>query len=140
MSQNLSEKKNTTHLSPTTMAKSIRSKVKRSFRSKKRESGVYAATEAARLQRLNTKLQQTIKGDQGGETDVDPMDAATDNPGWSWFVHLGMLDSSDITLDSLSNFPSHSSRIWEGATLLDSLFPQDDLLIHSPHSQSNSNH
>ncbi|KAI0721843.1 hypothetical protein C8T65DRAFT_629349 [Cerioporus squamosus] len=38
------------------MAKSTRSKVKRHFRAKKREEGVYAATEAARLQRLNMKL------------------------------------------------------------------------------------
>lgn len=38
------------------MAKSTRSKVKRSFRSKKRQSGVYAATEAARLNRLSAKL------------------------------------------------------------------------------------
>ncbi|KAG6378479.1 hypothetical protein JVT61DRAFT_12739 [Boletus reticuloceps] len=42
----------TTH----TMAKSLRSKSKRSFRAKKRESGKYAAAEAARLNRLNTKL------------------------------------------------------------------------------------
>ncbi|KAI9448295.1 hypothetical protein H4582DRAFT_1899777 [Lactarius indigo] len=38
------------------MAKSTRSKVKRAFRAKKRTEGVYAATEAARLQRLNAKL------------------------------------------------------------------------------------
>ena len=40
------------------MAKSTRSKVKRSFRAKKREEGVYAVTEAARLQRLNLKLRK----------------------------------------------------------------------------------
>ncbi|KZP24666.1 hypothetical protein FIBSPDRAFT_856872 [Athelia psychrophila] len=38
------------------MAKSMRSKVKRSHRTKKREDGVYAATEAARLDRLHSKL------------------------------------------------------------------------------------
>jgi len=38
------------------MAKSTRSKVKRAFRAKKRTEGVYAAMEAARLQRLNAKL------------------------------------------------------------------------------------
>lgn len=122
------------------MAKSTRSKVKRSFRNKKRETGVYAATEAARLQRLNLKLQQTIKSKEEGEADADPMEATTDNPGWSWFVRLGMLDPSDITLDNLSNFPIHSSRIWEGATLLDSAFPQDDLLIHTSHPPSVFNH
>ncbi|KAG8218405.1 hypothetical protein J3R82DRAFT_4030 [Butyriboletus roseoflavus] len=38
------------------MAKSLRSKSKRSFRSKKRDSGKYAVAEAARLHRLNAKL------------------------------------------------------------------------------------
>jgi hypothetical protein len=38
------------------MGKSIRSKTKRAFRAKKRTEGVFAAAEAARLQRLNTKL------------------------------------------------------------------------------------
>lgn len=38
------------------MAKSLRSKSKRAFRSKKRESGKYAAAEAARLNRVHAKL------------------------------------------------------------------------------------
>lgn len=38
------------------MAKSIRSKTKRAFRAKKRIDGVYAATHAARLQRLHAKI------------------------------------------------------------------------------------
>jgi len=38
------------------MAKSTRSKAKRSFRAQKRTSGVFAATDAARLQRLSAKL------------------------------------------------------------------------------------
>lgn len=38
------------------MAKSLRSKVKRAFRAKKREEGIYAATHAARLQRLHAKI------------------------------------------------------------------------------------
>ncbi|KIK48785.1 hypothetical protein CY34DRAFT_797941 [Suillus luteus UH-Slu-Lm8-n1] len=46
------------------MAKSTRSKVKRSFRAKKRDEGVYAATEAARLQRLNSKLTAKIDEDE----------------------------------------------------------------------------
>ena len=45
------------------MAKSLRSKVKRAFRSKKRKSGIYAATEAARLDRLNARLLQITKTD-----------------------------------------------------------------------------
>ncbi|KJA24498.1 hypothetical protein HYPSUDRAFT_76348 [Hypholoma sublateritium FD-334 SS-4] len=43
------------------MAKSLRSKVKRSFRNKKRETGVYAAASAARLNRLNAKLIEVTK-------------------------------------------------------------------------------
>ena len=42
------------------MAKSIRSKVKRAFRAKKRVDGVYAATHAARLQRLHEKIDAIV--------------------------------------------------------------------------------
>ncbi|KAJ7276203.1 hypothetical protein B0H12DRAFT_1084116 [Mycena haematopus] len=45
------------------MAKSTRSKVKRSFRSNKRETGIYAATEAARLNRLHAKLSAVVSRD-----------------------------------------------------------------------------
>ncbi|KAG9047831.1 hypothetical protein FS842_000536, partial [Serendipita sp. 407] len=38
------------------MAKSTRSKTKRSFRRAKRDDSVYAATHAARLERLSKKL------------------------------------------------------------------------------------
>ena len=82
------------------MAKSMRSKVKRAFRSKKRKSGVYAATEAARLDRLNEKLLQITKTDTIKEAERDS--------GWCWFACFGLLDSSDITLESLEGFaPSH---------------------------------
>ncbi|KAI0254293.1 hypothetical protein BJV78DRAFT_1121592 [Lactifluus subvellereus] len=68
------------------MAKSTRSKVKRAFRAKKRTEGVFAATEAARLQRLNAKLraitttaaaagedsrQKEKKEQEHGDDDVD---------------------------------------------------------------------
>ncbi|EIW82245.1 hypothetical protein CONPUDRAFT_103177 [Coniophora puteana RWD-64-598 SS2] len=53
------------------MAKSTRSKVKRSFRAKKREEGVYAATEAARLNRLNAKLTTTMKADRDGDVPLE---------------------------------------------------------------------
>jgi len=49
----------------------MRSKVKRTFRSKKRESGVYAATEAARLARLNSKLLQVTKEPANHREDVE---------------------------------------------------------------------
>ena len=38
------------------MAKSLRSKVKRAFRAKKRTDSVYAVTHAARLERLHAKV------------------------------------------------------------------------------------
>lgn len=52
------------------MAKSIRSKVKRSFRNKKREEGVYAATEAARLARLHAKLTAVATNDADGDAPI----------------------------------------------------------------------
>ncbi|KAF8333324.1 hypothetical protein F5887DRAFT_893729 [Amanita rubescens] len=47
------------------MAKSTRSKVKRAYRAKKRETGVYAAAEAARLQKLNDRLARVISSEKG---------------------------------------------------------------------------
>ena len=84
---------------PTTMAKSIRSKAKRSFRAKKREDGIYAATEAARLQRLTTKLAVITSGDADEEV---PQIGKEDMPGWCWLVTLGVLDPDDITAESMA--------------------------------------
>ncbi|KAK0498550.1 hypothetical protein EDD18DRAFT_1158156 [Armillaria luteobubalina] len=53
------------------MAKSLRSKTKRDFRSKKREDGIYAATEAARLHRLNAKLMAVISKDKDGDIPLE---------------------------------------------------------------------
>ncbi|TFK76123.1 hypothetical protein BDN72DRAFT_810153 [Pluteus cervinus] len=64
------------------MAKSTRSKVKRSFRSKKRQEGIYAATEAARLQRLNAKLLAVASnpGEVGQEdTSAQELDTPADD-------------------------------------------------------------
>jgi len=57
------------------MAKSTRSKIKRSFRAKKREEGVYAATEAGRLHRLNSKLTAKIDDKDEGLAEVVEPDA-----------------------------------------------------------------
>jgi len=62
------------------MAKSIRSKAKRSFRSKKRETGVYAATEAARLHRLNAKLVSVASQDHEGDVPIGNVEAGDDIP------------------------------------------------------------
>lgn len=62
------------------MAKSTRSKVKRTYRAKKREDGVYAAIEAARLARLSAKLKAVAslpteedveEGGEEGRADVE---------------------------------------------------------------------
>lgn len=64
---------------PKLMAKSTRSKIKRHFRAKKRETGVYAAHEAARLERLSSKLAAVRDNDQEG--DIKVMDAETMDSG-----------------------------------------------------------
>ncbi|KAI0313827.1 hypothetical protein OF83DRAFT_1139680 [Amylostereum chailletii] len=86
------------------MAKSMRSKVKRSFRAKKREEGVYAASEAARLQRLNAKLvalteEEAPKQEEGSE-DGD------DIAGWCWFACFGLLDPQDVDPGTMELFSS----------------------------------
>ncbi|KAF9076420.1 hypothetical protein BDP27DRAFT_1357883 [Rhodocollybia butyracea] len=93
------------------MAKSLRSKVKREFRSKKREDGVYAVTEAARLHRLNAKLRSAVSKDKDGDEvlkdetvegkyvpDIGPSDAATSVEG-------------SMHIDNDSQAPSSSKRI-----------------------------
>ena len=84
------------------MAKSLRSKVKRDFRSKKREAGVYAAAHAARLGRLHAKLAATAARDPEGDAPVQA-EGEEDMPGWSWFATFGLLDPEDISPDTLSS-------------------------------------
>lgn len=87
------------------MAKSLRSKTKRAFRSKKRESGVYAAAAAGRLHRLNSKLIQTIQKDSDGDVLLEEGDNI---PGWCWFATFGLLDPNDITLEGLESLTTGS--------------------------------
>ncbi|KAF9221893.1 hypothetical protein BS17DRAFT_796722 [Gyrodon lividus] len=89
------------------MAKSIRSKVKRSFRAKKRETGKYAAAEAARLNRLNTRLVALKEKDQDGDTPLDSADgvAAEGHP------EEGMdLDGGDQLNHKSMRIPTHGPR------------------------------
>ncbi|KAF7301439.1 hypothetical protein MIND_00709200 [Mycena indigotica] len=85
------------------MAKSLRSKVKRSFRANKRQDSVYAATAAARLDRLHAKLSAVVNADVERDTEDNmEQDGEEDEaPGWSWFTTLGLLDPQDITPDRL---------------------------------------
>lgn len=91
------------------MAKSTRSKVKRSFRSKKRETGVYAAVEAARLHRLNAKLVSVASKDKDGDVPVEDVEGE-ELPGWSWFTAFGLLDAADITAESMQLLRNGSKR------------------------------
>ncbi|KAK0242530.1 hypothetical protein EDD85DRAFT_785622 [Armillaria nabsnona] len=86
------------------MAKSLRSKTKRDFRSKKREDGIYAATEAARLHRLNAKLMAVISKDKDGDIPLEDAEGEVeDSTGWSpsWLAAFGLLDAMDITADTM---------------------------------------
>jgi hypothetical protein len=100
------------------MAKSTRSKVKRAFRSKKRTQGVFAAADAARLQRLNAKLHAltaatVAEEEEGEEGEKEQQDV--DLPGSCWFAAFGLLDPQDINptlMQSLGFFPSRSSSAY----------------------------
>lgn len=93
------------------MAKSTRSKVKRHFRAKKREEGVYAATEAARLHRLHQKLKIIATTDKEGDIELEDaeVDAEADGDaqqglqGWSWYTFLGLVDQDDLCPDFLGD-------------------------------------
>lgn len=87
------------------MAKSLRSKVKRSFRTKKRETGIYAATEAARLDRLHSKLAATAIKDKDGDVPVDDVERG-DGLGWYWSPIFGLLDHTDINVESMDYLTS----------------------------------
>ena len=82
------------------MAKSTRSKVKRAYRAKKRESGVYAAAEAARLQKLNAKLARIISSDAGKDVE-EPGEDNVPVTGLFCSPIFALLDSSDITPEFL---------------------------------------
>jgi len=97
------------------MAKSMRSKSKRSFRRTKRETGVYAVTHAARIDRLSAKLVAKINQDADGDVKIgEPLENGGSEeavgcelldmfiPGSdAWFSVIGLMD--------LSLFPGSSS-------------------------------
>ena len=82
------------------MAKSLRSKTKRSFRNKKREDGIYAATEAARLNRLNEKLAAAATKDKDGDVPIDA-EEGDESLGLCSLLIFGLLDQNDITAEGM---------------------------------------
>ncbi|KAH9943088.1 uncharacterized protein BXZ73DRAFT_97146 [Epithele typhae] len=137
------------------MAKSTRSKVKRHFRAKKREDSVYAAVEAARLHRLNSKLRALVSLSGKEDPDADAMAADKEetvdgegNAGWcrrpalaqaverqreprglpnprASLFLLGLMDPADMTADGLG-------ELW------DALPPSSEYAPHSGPSRSGS--
>ncbi|KAJ7699870.1 hypothetical protein B0H17DRAFT_1047469 [Mycena rosella] len=92
------------------MAKSTRSKVKRSFRASKRETGIYAATEAARLNRLHAKLSAVASREgpidaEGIEEDGEDQPADETNPDL-----LPEADSMAVDAESSKKISTHGPR------------------------------
>ncbi|KAJ3810514.1 hypothetical protein F5876DRAFT_41692 [Lentinula aff. lateritia] len=95
------------------MAKSLRSKVKRDFRSKKREAGVYAAAEAARLHRLNAKLGAVVSKDKDGDEALEEhITDAAGVPGSCCLAAFGLLDPDDVSPEESFSKPisTHGPR------------------------------
>jgi len=83
------------------MAKSLRSKTKRTFRRVKRESGVFATADAARLQRLSSKLRSKIGTDKDGDVSLEAEEVeeiVEDEKGWLAFAIFGLLDPEDLAV------------------------------------------
>lgn len=81
------------------MAKSLRSKTKRTFRRAKRTSGTYAVADAARLQRLSSKLRQKIGTDKDGDVPIGEIVEGIEKSdetgeGWYWFALFGLVPPS----------------------------------------------
>ena len=96
------------------MAKSTRSKVKRAYRAKKREDGVYAAIEAARLQRLSAKLAAVRDADKEGDIELAPLNpdeedgmeqdqgSAGSSPlSSAWFLLFGLVNPDEVGFENL---------------------------------------
>lgn len=91
------------------MAKSTRSKVKRSFRRSKREvaTSAYHAIDAARLERLSAKLRSKFDDDaaeqDGDDSEVAMKDVVEDVDeagmpiGWLDFAVFGLIDHDEIS-------------------------------------------
>ncbi|KAJ3478173.1 hypothetical protein NLI96_g9947 [Meripilus lineatus] len=83
------------------MAKSTRSKVKRHFRAKKRTEGVYAAAEAARLNRLHNRIKGlTTKGEEIEDIASNMSDEEEDQMRGLYDV-LGLFDPEAMSSENM---------------------------------------
>jgi hypothetical protein len=90
------------------MAKSTRSKVKRSFRKAKRNDSIFAVTHAARLGRLSQKLAAIARPtaalntlEQSEETTEE--ETVEDPEGWHFYALFGLVDPDAITVDTMTS-------------------------------------
>ncbi|KAB5593639.1 hypothetical protein CTheo_2932 [Ceratobasidium theobromae] len=89
------------------MAKSMRSKSKRAFRRIKRESGVYAAAHAARLERLSSKLAAKINQDKDEDMDIEEKEVEVDEAadvggGFEFCLGCGVDGDGDVCMEWVS--------------------------------------
>ena len=84
------------------MAKSLRSKSKRSFRRVKRENSAFSVAHAVRLERLSAKL-AGIKAQPPPPPPVNEDDEEKDTLGWYYspFSLFGLVDPEDIYVDNI---------------------------------------
>jgi len=101
------------------MAKSTRSKVKRHFRAKKREDGVYAVAEAARVNRLHAKLRAKVlaapephdeNDEEGEEMQLGENEVPAENAGDAMELDSGAAASSTGTAPRISTHGPRGSR------------------------------
>ena len=96
------------------MAKSTHSKVKRQYRAKNREEGVYAAVEDARLERLSAKLvairdstkispigEGDSKEDLEEEERMQQVEGENNEAGSFWCLGFSLLDPDNVSYDTL---------------------------------------
>ncbi len=100
------------------MAKSTRSKVKRSFRKAKRDDSIFAITHAARLGRLSQKLAAIAQPtaalntlEQGEETREE--ETVEEPEGWHFYALFGLVDPDTISVDTMTNRSQEVSDLLE---------------------------
>lgn len=88
------------------MAKSQRSKVKRSFRRDKREreNSAYHAIDAARLERLSAKLRSKFADTPPDEQEMMERDESDAAAGWLEFALFGLLDQDSLGFTSCERY------------------------------------
>jgi len=111
------------------MAKSTRSKVKRSFRKAKRDDSIFAITHAARLGRLSQKLAAIARPtaalntlEQSEETIEE--ETAEDPEGWHFYALFGLVDPDAITVDTMTSRNQEVSNLLEHISLSSEDAPQ----------------